>query len=294
MGSAIHRLDDGNSITVPLARVDDLSRVGAAAAQYGAILGRSVEIVSIVSPDDDFAEEFRRLSASVQGFADSIDQTIRFHLISHESLLNGVLESCRDRLTCMATAASPFHNEHYVGSFAASLLRESTAPVILVGPSVTEAQVAPSTVVVAVATDIDSHASMLTGQTFARAIGAPMTKVVIDPTGIVYETDYHDPSVAFSDEVHAAMSSGPLTQNEITTELVERSQAAMLVVATRAQQGLSWICEGSVSFDATGLTSHPVIAVGPNAFDEDVANEHGRFPLQAKSATFVAIPASAR
>ncbi|MDW3178320.1 MAG: hypothetical protein R8J94_13090 [Acidimicrobiia bacterium] len=265
----IQPLDNSDAITIPLARVNDLPRVGAVAAKFASLLGRSIEVVSIIDPEDDFAPEFRRYSEGVERLARAIAMPVQLRLVAHQSPLQGVLEACVGRLVCMATAASPFDNRHYVGSFAAALLSESTAPVILVGPAVTDEPVAVDKIVVAVSNEVDGHASLRTANTLARTLDVPLAKIVIDPKGVVYETDYSEPDVGLPDEVHAAMTRGPLSHEQICDELVERSESAILVLATRAHRGLSWICEGSVAFDTIGRTTGPVVAVGPRAFGEE-------------------------
>lgn len=312
-----HPLDSSNSITIPLARAGDLGRVGAVASTFAGMLDRSIEVVSIIDPEDDFAHEFRRIGGAVEMLANSTDRTIVLHLIAHETPLQGVLEACSGRLVCMATAASPFDNQHYVGSFAAALLSESTAPVILVGPAVAAGPIATEKIVVAVSNEVDDHAALLTGHALAQAIDAPLAKVFIDPKGVIYETDYDDPAVGLPDEVHASMVSGPLGEEQITAQLLERSESGVLVLATRAHQGLSWICEGSVAFDTIGRTTGPVVALGPRAFEDERSrqqfssrdielqspdaegaalelDERIRFLRTATSATYTARPLSAR
>lgn len=265
----IQALDNGKEVTIPLARAGDLERVGAVAASFAALLERSLEVLVVVDPEDDFLADFKRFGAAVEEFAESTGQPVDLHMIASDVPLQAVLDACRGRLVCMATAATPFQADHYVGSYAAALLAETTAPVILVGPAVERAQGPVERVVVAVSAAVDGHPAMVTGGHLARAAGAPLAKVVIDPKGVVYETDFHDMEDGLADEVHATMTQGPLDPQQIAHELVERSSGGVLVLATRANRGLSWICEGSVAFDAIGETPGPVVAVGPQAFAED-------------------------
>lgn len=269
----MHTLDSGNVVTIPLARADDLERVGAVASHFATLLDRSIEVVSIVDPDDDFSSEFRRIAAAVERFAESTNRTVELHLSASALPLQAVLDACSGRLVCMATAASPFQADHYVGSFAAALLAESTAPVILVGPAATGQPRELDRVVVAVSADVDGNAALVTGAAFAQASGTPLAKVIIDPKGVIYETDYLDANDALPDEVHASMTRGPLNPRQISHELVERSESGLLVLSTRAHRGLSWICEGSVSFDAISQTPAPVVAVGPKAFVDVEADD---------------------
>jgi len=88
--------------------------------------------------------------------------------------------------------------------------------------------------------------------------------------GVIYESDSRDPREWFPEEVHATMRAEPIEQDDISAVLVERSAHSVLVFSTRAHQGLTWICEGSVAFGAISLTSMPIVAVGPNAVRGDV------------------------
>lgn len=265
----INPIASRDSITIPLSRADDLARVGGIAARFAETIGCPIEVLTIIDPDDDFAAEFRRIGRAVEALAVSIDRPVDLHLVAHENPLESVLSACRHRLVCMATAATPFRNEHYVGSFAAALLRESAAPVILVGPSVPDGRVPFDKVVVAVSNEVDERAAVLAGHSLASALDVPLAKVFIDPKGVIYETDYDDLADGLADEVHASMATGPLDHAQICAELVDRSESGVLVLATRAHQGLSWICEGSVAFDTIGRTRSPVVALGPRAFEAD-------------------------
>ncbi len=289
----IHPLESHDSITIPLARADDLARVGGVAVLFADNLGCSIEVVSIIHPEDDVVVEFRRLGGAVERLAASIGKPVVLQLIAHENPLEAVLDACKHRLVCMATAATPFHNQHYVGSFAAALLSESSAPVILVGPMVTTEPTVVDNVVVAVSNEVDERAALLAGHELATAIEVPLAKVLIDPKGVIYHSDYHDLTDWLPDEIHASMATGPLGHDQICAELVDRSKSGILVLATRAHQGLAWICEGSVAFDTIARTSSPVVAFGPRAFEDERSdreiNRSGDVILQSSDAAGAAV-----
>lgn len=264
-------LDETGTITIPLRRPADLDRVGRVANVFATALARSIEVVTIIDPNDDFALEFARFSKSVESFAQRAGIDVQLRVIANDHAQEAVLEICRDRLVCMTTGASPFDDAHYVGSFAALLLSESTAPVILVGPCVDEdAELDADRVVLAISDDVDSAASQGVAHDFAVALDRPIAKLRVDAEkGIIYETDCHDPLEWFPEHVHASMRSDPISNDEISDVLLQRSEGALLVLATRAHRGLAWICDGSVAFDAIARTSLPIVVVGPKAGDAD-------------------------
>ena len=260
------------AITIPLRRPADLRRVGMVADLFASALHRTIEVITIVDPQDDLRLEFERFSRAVEDFAAVVGRDVKLRVVADEAPLKGFLDMCLNRFVCMATAASPFDDAHYVGSFAAALLAKTSAPVVLVGPSVPDVSPPPiERVVLGVSNDVDSSVSLELAHTVATGFGCPMAKVRIDTEhGVIYESDSRDPREWFPEEVHATMRAEPIEQDDISAVLVERSAHSILVFSTRAHQGLTWICEGSVAFGAISLTSMPIVAVGPNAVRGDV------------------------
>lgn len=260
-------------IVIPLRRPADLPRVGEVARMFAEALGRPIEILTILHPNDDLSLESARFQASVDEFSQAIGQPVALSLEQDEAPIRCFLDHCRDRWVCMATGASPFDDAHYVGSFAAALLAETTAPVILVGPRV-EADTLQSIerVVLGLSSEVDASVSQAVAHDVAIAFGCPIAKVRVDGAkGIVYESDCHDPKEWFPEEVHATLRAEAVAPEDVCHVLVERSTDAVLVMATRAHRGLAWICEGSVAFGAISHTKMPVVAVGPNARPQSVA-----------------------
>jgi nucleotide-binding universal stress UspA family protein len=276
-GSFEH-LDETGTITIPLRRPADLDRVGRVANVFATALARSIEVVTVIDPNDDLALEFARFSKSVELFAQREGVDVQLRVIAKDRAQEAVLETCRDRLVCMTTGASPFDDAHYVGSFAALLLSESTAPVILVGPGVDEeVELDADRVVLAISDDVDSSASQGVAHAFAVALDRPIGKIRVDAEkGIIYETDCHDPAEWFPEHVHASMRSDVISEDEISDVLLQRSEGGLLVLATRAHRGLAWICDGSVAFDAIAHTSLPIVVVGPKAGEVDASVDSDR------------------
>lgn len=258
-------LDTSNSIVVPLRKTSDLSRVGAVAHRFSQLLDRSIEVISIVHPGDDYAHETQRFTAAIERFSNEIEQFVALQVVVHANPRAALLELCADRLVCMATSGSPFERDHYVGSHAATLLAASRAPVILVGPATTDAPERYDDVVVATTPSVGSEQARIAGRILADALGSSIAKIHVDERGVIYESDYDESSSGLPREVHASMVRGEIDDQQLCEILVERSEHAILVLTTRANRGLAWICDGSVAFDAVRRARGPVVALGPNA-----------------------------
>lgn len=267
------RLDVGDTIVIPLRHTSDLERVATIALRFAEILDRRLEVVSIVHPADHYETERDRIESEVIGFARKHGTNIETHVVAHVSPRDALLEFCADRLVCMATSGSPFERDHYVGSHAATLLAHSRAPVILVGPAVAIGTPAAQRVVVAATPEVDCHEALVTGRVLAKALDGPIAKISIDERGIVYEADYEQSTTGVPKELHASMVRGVIDDQRLCQILVERSRDSVLVLATRANRGLAWICEGSVAFDAVRHAEGPVVALGPNASFDFALND---------------------
>lgn len=253
------------SIVVPLAAPEDIDRVGPIALRYADALDASVEVVRVIYPDDDEAYEFERFESAIDAFARSQDVSITFHLLIREDLLDGVLELCTGRWTCMRTSGSIFDDYHYKGSFASSLLQRTTMPVILVGPNFDEAQLHSSRVFVARSSAVDADMAETLGQEIAAVFSLPIATVTIDPKGIAYEADYDDERIDRPNEVHASMKPGPLSPSDVASTLASYADRGILVVTSQARRSLASICQPSVSLGAASLSHAPIVALGPAA-----------------------------
>ena len=128
-------------------------------------------------------------------------------------------------------------------------------------------------VVVAATPEVDSHEALVTGRVLAKALDGLIAKISIDQRGIVYEADYEQSTTGVPKELHASMVRGAIDDQRLCQILVERSKDSVLVLATRANRGLAWICEGSVAFDAVRHAEGPVVALGPHASFDFALND---------------------
>lgn len=255
-----------STIRVPVARPEEVSLIGPIAATFGEALDRTIEILSIVSPEDDLRLEQDRFRGVVSDLEAQLGYPVGFRLVVSDDRASAFVELCKDRLTAMLTSASPFDQTHYVGSFASALLAVSEAPVILVGPAVAEGtSFEPQRVFVGRSCDVDDTAATHAAEIFARQLELRVATVTIDPKGIVYEHDYNDEHIDRPDEVHAKMRPGPIDKEEIADILVDQASAGLLVLTTRAHQQLARICGGSVAMDTIARATSPIVVLGPEA-----------------------------
>jgi len=276
----IPHLDRSDTIVVPIGKTKDLTRIGPTANHFADVLDRKIEVVSIIHPDDDFGHEFSRLATATEKYSRSIGKPVALHVFADALKWQALVDFCDDRLVCMTTSASPYDADHYVGSHAAVILAKSRAPVILVGPAAPDEIGSLDRVVVAIAEGHDDKEALVTGQLISKAMNSPIAKLTIAEKGVIYETDYHDCSSGVPEEVHATPTPEPVDRHDVCAVLVDRSRDAVLVMTTRANQGMAWICEGSVAFDAIADATGPVVAIGPNAdlFRTDEAQTDPREP----------------
>ncbi|MFT7476374.1 MAG: hypothetical protein ACI81L_003327 [Verrucomicrobiales bacterium] len=255
-----------SSVRVPVLRPADVTFLAPIAMRFANLLDRSIEIVTIVSPEDDLRLEHDRFSAALSALEAQVGHPVAFRIIASDNIASALIEICRDRITVMATSASPFDETHYVGSFASALLAISEAPVILIGPNVsTNANFDPERVYVGRSRDVDDVASNAAAEAFAHHLDVPVATVTIDPKGIVYEYDYDDERIDRPNEVHASMKRQPIDPSQVAKILADYAATGLLVVSTRATQNLERICGRSVAMDTIADASSPVVAVGPHA-----------------------------
>lgn len=251
-------------IVVPLAAPEHLEAIGPVALSYADALGVDVEIVTVIYPEDDERAEFDRFTAAIDAFAHEHDRVLDFRLVVNEGLLDGVIEACIDRWTCMRTSGSVFDEHHYTGSFASSLLEKATKPVILVGPNVRDDRLDPSRVFVARSSTTHNSSGCAAGEEVAALFSLPISTVTVDAKGIVYEADYDDEHLDRPDEVHAGMRPGPMSDHDVIETLAAFADRGILVVTSRARQNLASICTPSVSLGAAKFAHAPIVALGPN------------------------------
>lgn len=254
-----------NALVVPLRRPRDLSRVAPTVIKFANAMNLSVEVLSFVHPDDDFEREQGALSDASLLMRDKVDNEVSCVAVKTEDAVEAFFDYCADRLTCMPTSATPFRDEHYVGSFAAGLLARSTKPVILIGPSVeADTPLDWDEVVVALSPDSESMDILPVAREVADAMHLSLSKVHIDSgTGNVYENEYGS-RMWFPGEIHATVGVESMTAEAVGQTIVERAAGELLAVKTHAREGLAWIADGSIAFDAIGQSLGPVLLVGPN------------------------------
>jgi len=274
-------------LVVPLKRPADLDRVGEVAKRISTVFGSPIEVVAILCPDDDVADEFSRFAAQVDmlGNGDGVDVSLR--IIVSEQTPETFFSYCAGATTCMATSASPFKDGHYVGSFAAGLLAKTTAPVLLVGPAVPAGLAAPYDEVVAAVSDSPESQHVLpVARAFASSLDLPMARVNIDTdAGIVYTSRYHDPEDCLPDSVRASITPGAIDVDHVDETILERNEGTLLAVATHARQGLAWIAEGSVAFSLVSESKAPVLVIGPHYHAWEGPSDDGSVDLDADEGT---------
>ena len=253
-------------LVVPLKRPADLDRVGEVSQRVAETFGAPIEVVAILCPDDDVVEEFSRFAAQVDMLGNGVEVDVSLRIIISEQTPETFFSYCAGATTCMATSASPFKDGHYVGSFAAGLLAKTTAPVLLVGPSVPAGSAAPyAEVVAAVSDSAESQKVIPVARAFASTLDLPMARVSIDTdAGIVYTSRYQDPEDCLPDSVRASMTPGAIDADQVDETILERNEGTLLAVATHARQGLAWIAEGSVAFSLVSESNAPVLVIGPH------------------------------
>ncbi|NNC81827.1 MAG: universal stress protein [Acidimicrobiales bacterium] len=258
----------GTRMVIPVRRSADLARLTPIAVKIAAATSLPVDVLTIVHPDDDLPEEFRAIASATLLLAEQIGSPVGCRMLCSKEPVDAFLHACCDNLTLMSTAATPFKDGHYVGSFAASLLAHATAPVLLVGPQVTgDAPLDWTEVVVAVASEIDSTAVLPYAHALGVALGLDLCKVHIDTgSGNIYMSRYGK-RMWFPDEVHATIGVEALEGSDVSATLIERSDGQLLAVRTHARSGLAWIADGSIAFDVVTNANGPILAVGPHVGD---------------------------
>lgn len=258
------RLGPSEPLMVPVKHPGDVERIGSLATDLATAFDVPVELVSIVSPDDDEAEQARRLAEALADLGVAHASSSR--VVVADRAAEAFVDLCCHRVVCMASAASPFKSGHYVGSFAASLLAHSTQPVLLLGPAASGRLESFGEVVAAVSDDAASMSILPFARELAMRLELPVSTVHVETaTGNIYTNDYGEPRLWFPDSVHASVGVEPLAGDAVAGTLLDRSAGAIVAVATSARQGLAWIADGSVAFDVVAETDGPVLVVGPNA-----------------------------
>jgi nucleotide-binding universal stress UspA family protein len=278
----------GSRIVIPVRRPADLERLAPIAKKVAAAADLPVDVLTIVHPDDDLREEFEAIAAATSSLARETGAAVRCRMMCSTRPVDDFLHACGESLTLMATAASPFKDGHYVGSFAASLLAHATTPVILVGPNVSaDAPLDWTEVVVAVASEIDSTAVLPYAHELGLALDLDLCKVHIDTgSGNIYMSRYGK-RMWFPDEVHATIGVEAIENADVSKTLIERSDGQLLAVRTHARSGLAWIADGSIAFDTVSKATGPIVAVGPNVGEEPHGQPAAQKHIELTSTTVV-------
>ncbi|MGI9608315.1 MAG: hypothetical protein ACR2P0_19450 [Acidimicrobiales bacterium] len=265
-GSLEDDMFEAAPVVVPVRRPSHIVHTLPTAIWLARTLGTTIDVLTVLDPDDDRSFEERELTAALADATRGADVGVDFRVIVAESVADGFVAHCSGRLVCMTTSADPFDHGHYVGSHAAALLEVSDAPVVLVGPSADADCIEHVTdIVVAISSDSDSKSILPHARWMAGACGVPMSTVRIDvEAGTVYESHYEAAGLGPPDSIRATLRSTPVEAGDISSSLVDRSNTAILAVATHARRGLVWLAEGSVAFDSIAKATTPVLAVGPN------------------------------
>lgn len=254
------------SIRVPVSRPEDVALIGPIAAWLARVLDRSIEVLTIISPEDEPRLEQDRYAGVIADLEAQTGLSVSFRLTTSDDIATAFVELCRNRLTVMLTSASPFDETHFVGSFASALLATSEAPVVLAGPHVPlGVTLDPARIYVGRTREPDDLAATTVAEELAGQLGIPVATITIDPKGVVYEHNYDDEHLDRPDQVHATMRSGPISDHEIADLLAERAVDGLLVLTTRANQNLARICGGSVAMDTIANSTSPVVVLGPSA-----------------------------
>lgn len=276
----------GSRIVIPVRRSADVERLAPIAKKIATATELPVDLLTIVHPDDDLTEEFQAIATATNALSEEIGVTVRCRMLCSTRPVDDFLNACGENLTLMATAASPFKDGHYVGSFAASLLAHATTPVILVGPNVAvDAPLDWTEVVVAVASEIDSTAVLPYAHNLGLALDLDLCKVHIDTgSGNIYMSRYGK-RMWFPDEVHATIGVEAIENADVSNTLIERSDGQLLAVRTHARSGLAWIADGSIAFDTVSKATGPIVAVGPNVGEEPRATVIAPTTIELTSTT---------
>lgn len=265
-----HRNDKPAALVVPVERPADIGATSGLVTYLAERLERPVEYVLVVQPDALFPQDIDDLVAEVAAISDAGPIEASGRLILADSITDAILDVCRDRLTCMKTHATPYESTSFVGSHAAALLEVSSEPVLLIGPNV-DATKPPSVddIAIALGGDIDEVDLFLPARRLADALGVGTRWIHIvtpnDENLIVDEDDntrfWYPGSARTTLTVNALAGDG----KGLGHQLAEATTRSILAMSTHARRGLNRIAEGSITFDAIGATTHPVLAIGPGA-----------------------------
>ena len=254
-------LSPDGTLVLPIRHAGQFPLVAGPAISVARALGLAVEILSVIEPDDDADAHLDRLVGIGLEASEATGQPCTVRLLVTEDVLSTVTGECSGRLVCMATSASPHTDLHYVGSHAASILAESSSPVLLVGPQV-DSTARATEVVAAVSGQIESTSVIPYAAQLSRSLDLPLATIhVHGPDGVSSGDDHM--RLWFPGELHTSLDVEPIAGTDVAAALTDRAASAIVAVMTHARLGLAWIAEGSVAFDVVSSSPHPVLAVGP-------------------------------
>lgn len=255
------------AILAPVVSSHDAERILSTVAWFSRSLERGVEFVTVIDEAEDRGETFTELAAVADRLGKLTRQPVTCRVIVDADPAAVVLAVATDRLVCMPTSATPFKRGHFVESYAAALLNQTTQPVILVGP---QAAVGPHVrfedIVIAVAGDEECLDVLPVGRRFADQTGLDVRLV-----HVLEENDEHvvvDPDgrarLWFPGSLHTSLNVELLAGTESTAQvLAPASEHSILMMATHARCGLERIAQGSIAFDTIAHARAPVVVVGP-------------------------------
>lgn len=256
-------LSPDGTLVIPLRHAGQVGQVAGPAVAVADALGLSIEVLSVIGPDDDSTSHLHRLVDAALELSEASALACAVRVVVSDDVAETVIAECAGRLVCMATSASPHRDRHYVGSHAAALLAESTAPVLLIGPSVdTDAEA--TEVVAAVSGQIESTSVIPYAARLSRTLDLPLATIHVHGPDTAARADAGDHlRIWFPGELHTTLEVESVAGADVAMALSARADTAIVSVMTHARRGLAWIAEGSISFDVVASARLPVLAVGP-------------------------------
>ena len=256
-------LGPDHALLVPVRSTTDLDRVGPVAVWFAALYDAPIEILTIRCADDVDARDRSEFDRRVEALAGESTANVRLHYVVDDEVAERFLDECAGRAVCMATSANPFRERHFVGSFAAALARRSDHLLLLVGPHA--GQPARPYVDVTVAVEPDSQCAVHEAATdLAHRMEVPLRHVAIDvETGSISTVSFPTENDGLSESFEIEMHTEPVATDGLAEAIINALGHSLLAVATSAPLALSWIADGSVSFDLVAAMETPVLLAGP-------------------------------
>ncbi|MGI9606288.1 MAG: universal stress protein [Acidimicrobiales bacterium] len=251
------------SLLVPLRMAADARLVAPAALDIAQRLDVPIELFTAIGPDDDLDNSEERYLAAARHHFMERGVAVGVDIEVWEQPAWAVVEYCADRLVCMSTSASPFDALHFTGSFTATILARSSAPVFLVGPSATERDFGSDLRELVIAVDEDPNGSpvLIAADQLATRLGLSAVCARVAASHAPWRSEAGQSSAVGTRAIETiALRAG----DSVGAALAQRANDSLLVIGTHARLGLDLIAAGSVLFDAVSVARRPVLAMGPN------------------------------